>query len=381
MPESKRGYELIRKDPVYTYDTIQGITTEALILHNIKCVNPTFSNHVRRIQKWGSESLHVLECMTHEAMLKVEAEHTTVKRVKAEKVISAGEEYPCLDLVDICALDPGGCFIIKEAIENNNRSFLIGIALMYYLLDVYTWWEMNMYQEVDDCMSHNVLMRQDREDHDSSTDPDVEMPDPDSWENFTGDVYLHSMNVEVTIANVKKQKHEWKAAKETTQKVLSQMLAYADIEYLERVIQEKSGLGAWYRGILYLIEHKFNFIDYAHVDEDYDLPAINSFGILWDADDMLAVWDEHANGYHEGGPAALSNHTYVFEDGIRTTKDKNPKELMYVFSALFYYDPKKQSFYNVKDDDIQAYLSALRLHKWQGVLRRAIKGCRKRGVL
>lgn len=381
MPHAKWGYELIRKDPVYTYDTIQGITTEAVILHNIKTVNPWLSKMVAELPRYSPNSLHELERYVQEARDLADQDHTTLKLIRAMKHEKDTDTHPCLALIDVCALEPGGCFIIKEAVESNDRSFLIGLALIYHLLGVFTWWELDIYEDVDSDMMQLVMMRQDDENHNSDDEPDLQIGDENAWEQCKGDVWLHSMNVEVTIADVKKAKHEWIAAKAMTQKVLSQMLGFADIEFLERVINEPTAMGAWYRGIVYLIVNKFDFSNYGHINEEYDLPPPHTFAILWDADDYLAVWDEHANGYYEGGPASLSNVTYVFEDGIRTTKDKDPKSLMYVFSALFYYNPKKQSFYDAKDNDIQAYLSALRLHKWQGVLRRAIARNRKRRTL
>lgn len=379
MGSPKHGFELLRKYPIYTYDTIQEIITEAMILHNIKCINPWFANQVGRLQKRGSNTLHVLECLVREGHDRVDTQFTSIKMIRAPKHELDKNDHPCLALIDICALEPGGCLLLKDAIEENNRSFLIGVTLMYYMLNVFAWWELPIYSDVDDSMTQFMMMRQDDEENKDADDIDIE--DPTSWESAKGDVYLHYMNHGVTIADVKKEKHEWIAAKEMTLKVFGQMMAIIDIEFLERVVNEPSAMGAWYRGIVYLIVNKFNFMDYAQVNEDYDLPTPNSFGLLWDADSYLAVWDEHSNGYHEGGPASLSNVTYVFEDGIRTTKDKDPKSLMFVFSALFYYDPKKQQFYNAQDHDFQTYLSTLRLHKWQGVLRRAIARNRKRRVL
>lgn len=289
-----------------------------------------------------------------------------------------GQRY--IEIEHICEIEPAGCFILKDVLEQDNIMAITGLALMEALLCVYAWWSLS----IDDMVS-GFMDAFSRESEDEKGNI-VEHP-AHRWQDRLGTIGLYHMGGEVDIQDVVACEKEWKAAESTAVSRFWSAINNIDYKAIAQLLAHPSDidkdLSLWMRGILWLIKHKFELDDYiCELDEEcFEMTPPSSFAIYWDSDDYLGVVDETYNSYNPGsGLRPLSVSTLLFENAIIKPAKTKHFDKMKVFSLLYYFQPTKQQFeYNAQSQfDFRAYLGALDIQQWEAILHRAIKSYKQR---
>jgi hypothetical protein len=248
---------------------------------------------------------------------------------------------------------------------------LYGMALMCESSMIFPWWRCDHEDTIDAHMEQICS--------------DNETGEPDSqWRRRRNYYTLHSISGEVKPNALVKDLKIWKEKGNATDLWFRRLVKDEKLLKLaEKEMLSSSDLGAWLKGIFWLIERDFHVNHYVNWQSDYANP-IDCYSIMYDDDNVLTVLDEIGNG---GGDFQVSQlimwQIYTSKGIFGPDMTKPHYQMIEVFHNLFALRQDIQSFKRTensnenKTGEIRSCFDACCLSKQPGeILHRTNAGSR-----
>lgn len=377
LPAPKFGYEFFTPTrSLLSYNTIEIMRTQLVLVQNIQKMDLK--------QYGGSMGLIHADLDSNQIIDKdVSKDDEYIVRYRRETFRDYEGIFPELkgeqmitERKVISAFSAGG-FLVKSAMKSSDERYMYGIGLMIHILGFHTWAESKIPYEIDNYMQM-LSSHHNQEDGDAY---DMDDGYNEKWREEDDTVDLYHFNLGVKQSKIARLEMEWERQHEELQIRTHRALTKTSIAQVANWIDRGDQVGLWLKALVYLVIHRFCFMDYKSFDKDdsngsESAPLHDSFIVLYTDDEYLTVYDDYSNGMYGGGLTEMVIERFLFENAVIEQDPTRNHELMVkLIHIIFDFDFSKKRFRtNEKYDpgQILTCISSLRLLKWKRLLHRTI---------